>query len=99
MHDAWVFPEFSAIITPRPRAAFTKDAENSVSTVPEVKQSATFPATEVSFGDIYRQLLQQVSGSKYIEWATQTSESFILTSNNFYGLDFKCRPSKRWDPK
>ena len=64
MHDAWVFPEFAAIITPRPRASFTKDAENSVSTVPEVKQSATFPATEVSFGDIDRQLLQQVSRSK-----------------------------------
>lgn len=57
MHDAWVFPEFSTIITPRPRASLTKDAANVVSDVLEVKQSATFPAIEVSFNDIDRQLL------------------------------------------
>ena len=64
MHDAWVFPEFSAIITPRPPASFTEGAAINDSNVPEAKQSATFPATEVSFGDRDRQLLQQVSGSK-----------------------------------
>lgn len=71
MHDAWVFPEFSTIITLRTRASLTKDAANVVSDVLEVKQSATFPAIEVSFSDIDRQLLTLLTcgSSRYAKLA------------------------------
>lgn len=73
MHDAWVFPEFSTIITPRPRASLTKDAANVVSNVLEVKQSATFPAIEVSFNDIDRQLptLRHMGHLGTLSWRSQ----------------------------